>query len=413
MPYTPRPMPEVQQVKRLILSQFQQFRLCDFDFTDPVSGRPLARVCLTGPNGCGKSTILAQLYHSVDPEMLPVAVDEEREANALTLTQYQLGDQSVYLARNGHALSVAGSKFTWFSSDIENAPGWVEFLEKGMGFHEFDDQFSSYAVNQDDSLSAPDVATAWMSPPMDLIDSQPADDLREMVDTLSRHRTELFNRFLKDPDHREETIAAVEQRFEDEHPDPLAEIAESWKPVLAPAGIRFSRSQPVGLISGRSGESIPFSSLSAGLQRYLLRTGHLRLLAKAHPHDRSFFVIDEPENGLTDSLATSLLADSLGQLRGRDAQVFVATLSETIAATFAEHEVFELEFDESNGIKIKREELEITPPPEKLKPLKETVSLETKPNAVRLARLKREIKETDDQDELADLIDELMSIRER
>ena len=134
-------MPEVQQVKRLILAQFQQFRLCDFDFTSPETGEPLSRICFAGPNGVGKSTVLAQIYHAIDPEMLPIAVDEDREANALILVQYCLGAQSVYLARNGLRLGTSGSKFSWFSNDIENAPGWEAFLEKGMGFLEFDDQF--------------------------------------------------------------------------------------------------------------------------------------------------------------------------------------------------------------------------------------------------------------------------------
>lgn len=406
-------MPEVQQVRRLILSQFQQFKLCHFDFTDPSSGLPLKRVCLTGPNGCGKSTILAQIYHAMDPEILPVAVDEEREANALILVQYGLGAQTVYLARNGLALGAGGSKFSWFSDDIENAPGWEAFLEKGMGFHEFDDQFSDYAVNDDDSLSAPDISTAWMSPAMDLIDSRPADDLREMVDLLSEERGQQFNRFLKHPDNRDETVAAVEQLFEDAYPNPLSEITKAWMPVLEPANIRFSSSQPVGLLSGRTGESIPFTSLSAGLQRYLLRTGHLRILTKTKEFARSFFVFDEPENGLGGTLPTSLLADCLAQTRGDDAQVFVATLDREVTETFADHEIFRLEFDEGNGTRIDRTSTTAFLNDKASAPERQNGAVPSKPNAVRLARLKKEIKESEDQDELADLIDELMSIRER
>ncbi|MEM7603575.1 MAG: AAA family ATPase, partial [Verrucomicrobiota bacterium] len=372
------------------------------------------RICLTGPNGCGKSTVMAQIYHAIDPEILPIAVDEDREANALILVQYGLGAQNVYLARNGVALGAEGSKFSWFSDDIENAPGWNGFLEKGMGFHEFDDQFSDFAVNQDESLSAPDAATAWMSPAMDLIHSKPADDLREMVDDLSSDRTQRFNRFLKHPDNRDETVATVEELFEESYPDPLAEIAKSWEPILAPANIRFSRSHPVGLISGRTGESIPFSSLSPGFQRYLLRTGHLRSLGMSNPYNRSFFVIDDLENGLSEAIADSLLADCLNQVHGDEAQIFVSTLNPNVSAQFEDHEVFHLAFDETNGINIERhfptpiehesEEPEL--------PAAATARTE-RPNTIKVARLRREIQETEDQDELADLIDELMSIRDR
>lgn len=409
-------MPEVQQIRRLILSQFQQFKLCDFDFTDPASGLPLPRVCLTGPNGCGKSTILAQIYHSIDPSILPLAVDEEREANALILVEYDLAPQTVYLARNAPALGSASSRFAWFSSDIENAPGWDHFLEKSLGFHEFSEQFSAYGVNGDDDLSAPDAAIAWLSPSLDLIDSQPVDTLRDMIDSLHGERTLQFTHFLKRPDNREETVSAVEELFETTYPDPLANIAAAWKPGLAPANIRFSRSAPSGLLSGRTGESIPFSSLSPGLERFLLRTGHLRILRRNREFDHSFFVFDEPENGLGRELASALVGDCLAQTQGSRAQVFLATLSPDLVETFADDEIFRLHFDETNGIRIERDAtapiVEIEMPFQKSKEAKDTGPMR-QPNAIRLARLKREIRESEDREELAELIDELMSIRVR
>ncbi|MEM6916944.1 MAG: hypothetical protein AAF491_10295 [Verrucomicrobiota bacterium] len=406
-------MPEVQQVKRLILAQFQQFRLCDLDFTDPSTGRSLHRICLTGPNGCGKSTILAQIYHAVDPEMLPLAVDEDREANALILVKYGLGAQSVYLARNGLRLGASGSKFTWFSDDIENSPGWPAFLEKGMGFHEFDDQFEDYAVNPDDSLTAPDSATAWFSPNMDLVNSSPADDLREMIDSLGEQRSHLFHEFLRHPDNRNETVSSVEDLFEQAFPDPLVSISNAWERVLTPANITFSREGQGGLLSTRTGERILFSSLSPGLQRFLLRTGHLRLLKLENRHDRSLYVFDEPENGLGEDLASSLLEDAIGHGIGPEAQTFVATRSPSLVRTFTEAETFRLLFDNADGIRLDRDLPTEPVPSEESADAPEQSVPTPPPNAVRLARLKREIQESEDQDELADLLDEWISIRRR
>ncbi|MEM1440875.1 MAG: hypothetical protein AAGF67_00935, partial [Verrucomicrobiota bacterium] len=175
----------------------------------------------------------------------------------------------------------------------------------------------------------------------------------------------------------------------------------------------FSREKPVGLISSRTGERIPFSSLSPGLQRYLLRTGHFRLLKLENRHDRSVYVFDEPESGLGTPLASSLLDDTLAHAIGPEAQTFVATLDESLVQSFAEREVFRLAFDESVGVRVDRETpVPSTPPePEEVPPNNQPKPLP--PNAVRLARLKREIKESDDQDELADLLDEWMSIRDR
>lgn len=409
-------MPEVQQIRRLILSQFQQFKLCDFDFTDPATGLPLPRICLTGPNGCGKSTLLAHVYHSIDPSILPLAVEEEREANALILVEYDLGPQTVYLARNAPALGSSVSRFAWFSSDIENAPGWEDFLERSMGFHEFSEQFSAYGVNDDDDLSAPDAATAWLSPSLDLIDSQPVDTLRGMIDSLHEKRSRQFTDFLKRPENREETVSAVEELFAETFPDPVAGIAAAWEPVLAPANIRFSRAAPAGLLSGRTGESIPFSSLSPGLRRYFLRTGHLRIQRMERKFDHSFFVLDEPESGLGSELAAALVADCLAGAQGKRAQIFLATLSPALVETFADHEIFRLRFDETNGIRVERDTpapiVEIEPHPQSPS-TPEAARPTPRPNAIRLARLKREIRESEDQEEIADLIDELMSIRDR
>ncbi|MDF1825684.1 MAG: AAA family ATPase [Verrucomicrobiales bacterium] len=404
-------MPEVQQVKRLILSQFQQFRLCDLNFSDPATGHAPRRICLTGPNGSGKSTILAQLYHAVSPDILPIAVDEEREVNALILTEYELGTQSVFLARNGLALGSPGSVHRWFSSDIENAPGWEAFLDSGMGFREFNDQFDDYHVNDDESLSAPETAAAWMSPAMDLIDSMPADDLRELVNGITDERTADFNTFLKQPENREKTIAAVEEEFEAGLPDLLGEIALAWKPVLAPANIRFPATAPAGLLSGRTGESIPFSSLSPGLQRYLLRSGHLLNQQRKQPGMKKFRAIDEPENGLSIPLAKRFLTDCLFDFGETGSQLFVATLSSEIARLFESYEIFTLAFDEEKGVSINStSKAEAPTEPIKL-PVNGTRATSARPNQTKLSRLKREIQETEDQDELADLIDELMSIR--
>lgn len=406
-------MPEVQQVKRLILSQFQQFRICDLNFSDPPTGRAPRRICLTGPNGSGKSTILAQLYHAVDPAILPVAVDEEREINALILTEYSLESQSVYLARNGLALGSTGSVYRWFSSDIENAPGWEAFLANGMGFREFEDQFEAYHVNDDESLSAPDMSSAWMSSSMDLIDSLPADDLRDLVDGITDERSTQFNKILKRPENREKTIATVEEEFESSHPDLLGEISLAWKPVLAPAHIRFSGAAPAGLLSGRTGESIAFSALSPGLQKYLLRSGHLSTQQRRRPGLRTFRVIDEPESGLSIPLAQMFLTDCLFDSSEGESQLFVSTLSDEITSLFETHEIFALSFDEDNGISVSNIAKK-DPPTEKenVATAESTPPLE-RPNKARLSKLKREIQETEDQDRLADLIDELMSIRKR
>ena len=92
-------MPAPYQIKRLILSQFQQFDFCDVDFTHPVTGEGLNEVCLLEPNGSGKSTILSQIYHSIDSALLPLSTQPGATDDSLILTEFRIGDQNVYHER--------------------------------------------------------------------------------------------------------------------------------------------------------------------------------------------------------------------------------------------------------------------------------------------------------------------------
>ena len=92
-------MPDPYQIKRLILSQFQQFDFCDVDFTHPVTGEGLNEVCLLEPNGSGKSTILSQIYHSIDSALLPLSTQPGATDDSLILTEFRIGDQNVYHER--------------------------------------------------------------------------------------------------------------------------------------------------------------------------------------------------------------------------------------------------------------------------------------------------------------------------
>ena len=106
-------MPGPYQIKRLILSQFQQFNFCDLDFTHPVTGEVLNEVCLLGLNGSGKSMILSQIYHSIDSvyhsidsvyhsidsALLPLSTQPGATDDSLILTEFRIGDQNVYHER--------------------------------------------------------------------------------------------------------------------------------------------------------------------------------------------------------------------------------------------------------------------------------------------------------------------------
>ena len=113
-------MPAPHPIKRLVLSQFQQFDFCDLDFTHPVTGEVLNEVCLLGPNGSGKSAILSQIYDSIDSALLPLSTQPGATVDSLILTEFRIGDQNIYEAGSEAADAYNPGEFSWFSPGLQS-----------------------------------------------------------------------------------------------------------------------------------------------------------------------------------------------------------------------------------------------------------------------------------------------------
>lgn len=50
------------RITRIVIPNFQQFSDFDLSLSDPITGKPLDRVCFIGRNGTGKSTLLRVIY---------------------------------------------------------------------------------------------------------------------------------------------------------------------------------------------------------------------------------------------------------------------------------------------------------------------------------------------------------------
>ena len=103
----------------------------------------------------------------------------------------------------------------------------------------------------------------------------------------------------------------------------------------------------------------------------------------------------------------------------RPGQIFATTHSPRVASLFAPEERISLRFDSERGVAIgekivpKAPEPETEPDPD---PISETGPITRPiptPDQERLAQIKRAMEETEDQDELADLLDEMMALRSK
>tara|TARA_R110002096_G_scaffold389135_3_gene583546 strand:+ start:656 stop:1900 length:1245 start_codon:yes stop_codon:yes gene_type:complete len=412
-------MSEDFQIKRLILSQFQQFRFCDLSLTHPVSGEILKEVCLVGPNGTGKSTILAQLYHSIDPQAFPSVTLGSAGDESLILTQFVVGDHSVYQARSGAADAYANKKVSWFSDEIEQSPKWASLRKKPLGYKKFIKQFSGFKISRKNNPIPDSIALAFFSPQLALVDSSPAADFYDFINSCGSKRQEHYHAFLHLDENLNRQVAEVEADFESNFPDPLQSVKSLWNHILKDLSIEFDPTAQHPILDSRTGAEISFHSLSPGLQSYLLRIGLVYCQYFNAPDRSGFVFLDEPECGLSPRLAASLIQFFQPLKPERPGQLFVATHEDNVAEQFAPANLIQLQFDDEDGyVTPVPIEFELVPEDEdsdgdttEPEAIDDEESTERRKKFSRYSQLKRQIRNIEDQDELADLIDEAMSFR--
>jgi len=386
----------------------------------------LNEVCLLGTNGSGKSTILSQIYHSIDSSLIPCSSQPGATNDSLILTQFSLEDQSFYQARSGSPDAYRFGEVSWFRSDIEQTKRWAKLPEKPLSYRKFIRQFSDHKFGKKESPELPAPTLAFFSPQLAYVDSIEAENFYDFLYNRRRQRQDLYHTFLKHDENRERTVADVEADFEALTPNPLKALKGLWNQVLNEIGITFQPSKEPPLVSSHTGEEISFYSLSPGLQSYLLRIALVFCQYYNQPDRRGFVFLDLPECGLSPELAVSLIQFFQPNQPEHPGQLFIATHETEVAVQFEPQSLINLEFDEETGF-VYHERIEIGEEAEEEKIVAETESVsegnEVKADeeapatllkraaANRYSRLKRQIQNLEDEDKLADLVDEAFSIR--
>lgn len=372
------------RIKRLRLVDFQQFANLDLDFTDP-DGEVCNRVCFIGPNGTGKTTLLDLLarHAAFQPATGPgrQGLELRNERGSLVHTQFHLTGERKPFSR-WFVDTPASRLFDVLAAEdldqTRRAGALLDFvpLRNMSGTESWRPDLvvrSPAEAVRNESMQVEDVPQTTVDAALSLGAQLAVDHLvstatvaemwRVLVWTVKRREAERQD-FETRAENLEKTKKQLIAEFDALFPDPLIEIANLWDQILAPAGLEFDRENarlPVQLNDNlvayirlkRTGERIPYASLSTGIRNFLFRVGHIFLLYFHRRIDSAYVFVDEPENSLFPDFLLDLV-ELYDRLVGPNTQLFVATHNPIVAAQFAPHERIVLTWNDDATVSAHR-----------------------------------------------------------
>jgi energy-coupling factor transporter ATP-binding protein EcfA2 len=396
-------MSDAPVLKRLLILRDDRLPFVDLDLTDPETGEPLGEICLIGPNGCGKSSLLARLHEAVTgrPRWMELG-------DAYFLAKWQVGEEDLYFSR-----PFGGSEGICFRSDIESSAEWSKFTGDPPVFEDLRTLFADDVI-LDSTPGFGSGAALWCDPDHCLVDGESPGDLTAFLELSLHERREAFHRFLRDPGNRERTVAEVEEIFAATSPHALRHLRDAWDRVLASSGLRVSLGGDEACLVDRSGSPVPLERLGSTLRQLLLQVG----LASSRPDAHLF--LDEAGAGLGPALALDLAPLLRSLAASPRERRFIATNSPLVASRFAPPSRIRFASGDGGILTLARSNAPAEAPLATLLEMDFGViesatayhpDLPPAPMAVDSSRLKKAIRESDDEGELANLIDEVVWIR--
>jgi energy-coupling factor transporter ATP-binding protein EcfA2 len=386
------------RVSKILIKGFQQFENFQLDLTHPETGEPLEKVCLIGPNGTGKSTILGlilrmlqNLQYRDDLSILP------RQLMQLAHSGLHPGSSLVvkFVSNQEQFILQVLSERTqeWFlcyDKEIETVSDWQQSWQdysvtSNNDFYA-DHQLSELPVNKlispddivvyepsDESLKLNnDPPSSTLNEALDLFSHFPlihtisvasANEFWKLLTFLVKKRESDYLTFINQPENQNTTIGNLKEEFDPHHPEILQAIAVLWDGILAKCGlyldvqgakipVQLTENLRAYIKSKNTGEQLSYNQLSSGIRNYIFKLGYIKSLYFNRQIKRGFLLIDEPENCLYPDLLYDLMDDYWSIIE--NTQTFVSTHSPIIAAQFEPYERFHLDFDDRGYVTATR-----------------------------------------------------------
>ncbi len=394
------------KVSKILIKGFQQFENFQLDLTNPETGEPLEKICLIGPNGTGKSTLLA-LVLSILRNCSQGTIDNSQTTSFWPSTQSW--PQNFYSANTSSDTSLLAVKLhtasgrfiaqasanpekelVFYDATVEFNDDWIQFWKDAAGFSNRDfcrlDQLSEVPFSKLSSLQdliiyepADQVSTLSDDPPIATLNSALAwqrefpifhvvsvasasSFWKILIYLINKWQSDYLS-FLHEPANRDRSIRQLEAEFSQSHQKILPKIAELWDRILGKCGLEFDLKQaiaPVQLDEGlqayvkskNTDQQLQYNQLSSGIRNYIFKLGYIKSLYFDRQIKRGFLLIDEPENCLYPDLLYDLMDDYWSIIE--NTQTFVSTHSPIVAAQFEPYERFHLDFDDRGYVTATR-----------------------------------------------------------
>jgi len=388
-------------------SQQRHFSDIFLDFTippgEPNAGLPCEKICLTGANGSGKTTILRALQGLYRADGFLFGSNKENiyytfssiVFNRIQWTSFYFDDGTngvkSFLLRGEGAEKII--KLINTSTDLSHEKylnSLTEFqnntnlLKKSFDFLDFQEHINKKrktclsVISPDESshgsraMTLPYNLNTLLQTKRGLQESQQtigndniASFWSELIYLIQKRESE-FKLFAESESAKDENLAykKIKDTFDNEHPEFLYYLSNIWNDILNLVGLEFKPEffkNPETLTDNieyffryknNPDQPLQFQQLSGGLKNYLLKIGHIATLWFGKSIPSSFLLLDEPDNGLFPGYVEGLIDKYLEISSG--AQMFVTTHNPQIAKQFKPYERIILNINEDNRIHASR-----------------------------------------------------------
>ena len=379
---------------KIIIKCFRRFDNVTLDLTyptgHPLAGEPLDKVCFTGLNGCGKTTLLEVLRDALN------SVVGFRDIPLLVM-KLKVNDNFVYTVHSKEM-----PKVLIFKDTIEQEENWIDkvastfnnadnftlqqylysrYLLQGHYYNQvvqelplksnsgdlliFSPATLGAAASADEVINAVTMRDAErLFKEMPFYHCVSEKNLAEFWQQLifqARRRDNLFKAFLSEPDNQDRKVRQLHTDFEQNHPQFLKKLSERWNELLQPLGLMFNPEaaapvQPCDKLLPRicfaqNEHPLSYDMLSCGLRRLLFTLGHIYALFYGSKIKRAFVLLD----GLDCNVHPSLIKKAFDILLCiSDAQLFVTAHTPMLQSLFEPFEQVQLGFTSDGFIEVKK-----------------------------------------------------------